>query len=306
MTGKQRMRILLDGGVPDAPPHWELAFQIEDTFFGLTWDPLKEEDFPSPEAKEEAEWLRKLQVFERLIDDVGWGAVPGGYDAKRVRMAKETLGEKALVAGYEGEGVFWMPTGNDMMDFAVRLFERPEELLREAREKCDRAKQALRAMADAGADFFVGTYDFGFNDAPFVSPRHFSELVAPFLAEIVETAHELDRRIILHSDGCLTQVLDQIHATGVDGYQSVDPQGGMDIQDVRRAYPDWLLMGNVACNMLQDAADAKIKESVRYCMTHGGVGKRYIFSTSNCIFRGMPAESYRTMVEEYKRLCPAE
>jgi len=303
MTGKQRMQILLDGGVPDVPPHWELAFQIEETFFGMTWDPLKEEDFPTQEARDEAQWVRKLQVFDRLIEKVGGGAVPGGYDAKRVCMAKEALGSKALVGGYEGEGVFWMPTGNDMMDFAVRLFERPDELQREAREKCDRAKQLLRDMAEAGADFFVGTYDFGFNDAPFVSPKHFSQLVTPYLAEIVETAHELDKKIILHSDGCLTQVLDQLYSTGVDGYQSVDPQGGMDIQKVREDYPDWLLMGNVACNMLQDVNEGKIKESVRTCMTHGGMGKRYIFSTSNCIFRGMPAESYRIMVDEYNRLC---
>lgn len=88
----------------------------------------------------------------------------------------------------------------------------------------------------------------------------------------------------------------------VYGYQSVDPQGHMDIQQVRKQYPDWILMGNVACNMLQDTNDERIRESVRYCMTHGGVGKPYIFSTSNCIFKGMPPESYRTMWGEYKRI----
>jgi len=36
-----------------------------------------------------------------------------------------------------------------------------------------------------------------------------------------------------------------------------------------------------------------------------GVGKRYIFSTSNCIFQGMPPESYRIMLDEYQRLSAA-
>ena len=58
-------------------------------------------------------------------------------------------------------------------------------------------------------------------------------------------------------------------------------------------------MGNVACNMLQDAVEEEIRESVRYCMTHGGIGKPYIFSTSNCIFNGMPPESYKIMLDEY-------
>ncbi len=37
-------------------------------------------------------------------------------------------------------------------------------------------------------------------------------------------------------------------------------------------------------------------------MTHGGIGKPYIFSTSNCIFNGMPTDSYRIMLDEYQRL----
>ncbi len=55
--------------------------------------------------------------------------------------------------------------------------------------------------------------------------------------------------------------------------------------------------------MLQDTDEDKIRESVRYCMKHGGSGRRYIFSTSNCIFKGMPPESYRIMLDEYQRLC---
>jgi hypothetical protein len=52
--------------------------------------------------------------------------------------------------------------------------------------------------------------------------------------------------------------------------------------------------------------ETRIRDSVRYCMTHGGIGKPYIFSTSNCIFNGMPPASYRIMLDEYKRLCKRE
>lgn len=299
--------MLLEGGIPDAPPHWELVFQIPREMFGM--DPAAVADAPygSQAARDDALRGFHLEVGWRLIEECGWAAVPGPnpYDPAGVRATKEALGAHALVPGFEGDGVFWMPSGSGMVDFAVRLFERPQELQEEARRKCDAAKERLRRLADAGADFFVLTYDFGFNDAPFVSPRHFRTLVAPFLTEIVETAHELGRRAILHSDGCLTLILDQLHATGLDGYQSVDPQGGMDIRVVREQYPDWLLMGNVACSLLQDVDEAKIREAVRYCMGHGGVGKRYILSTSNCIFAGMPAESYRLMLDEYRSLIDA-
>lgn len=292
MTGKHKLEAVLNGQIPDSPPHWELVFQIEKEMFGM--DPA--------EIPENDRFTFQLEVEQRLIDEYGWAAVPGRYDADLIEMTKAALGGKALVPAFEGQGVFWMPTGEDMMDFAVRMYERPAELHEEARQKCDRAKKFFKRAVAAGADFFVLTYDFGYNDGPFVSPEQFADLVTPYLTELVQSIHDLDKKVLLHSDGCIKQILDQLYATGLDGYQSVDPQGHMDIRHVREQYPDWILMGNVACNVLQDLDDTRIRESVRYCMTHGGIGKPYIFSTSNCIFKGMPPESYRTMIDEYHRV----
>ena len=307
MTNKDRLQTLLDGGVPDIPPHWELVFQIPEALFGMDPAAVEEKPYVTEADRQAARIAFHNEVAWRLIEDLGWAAVPAWnpYDAEVVRLAKRVFDGRALSPGYEGGGVFYMPNGSDMLDFAVRLHERPEDLRQEARRKCDAAKETLRRLADAGADFFVLTYDFGYNAAPFVSPKHFAWLVAPYLSEIVEQAHDLGKRAILHSDGCLSRILDQIHATGVDGYQSVDPQGGMDIGVVRETYPDWLLMGNVPCSLLQDVEEEPIREAVRTCMALGGVGKRYVLSTSNCIFHGMPPESYRIMLDEYHRLTSA-
>lgn len=303
MTGKDRLQKLLDGGIPDIPPTWELVFQIQDDFWGMDRQAVKSKTYGSETEKQEALWQFDFAVYERCVEELGWAAIPGHYNPEELRFRKRKIGDRALVVGFEGEGVFWMPSGNDMVDFAVRIYEKPEEIQAEARRKCDAAKEIFCRHADAGADFFVGTYDFGFNTQPFVSPEKFAEVVVPYLTELVETAHDLGKKMILHSDGCLTKILDQIYKTGIDGYQSVDPQGFMDIKEVREQYPDWLLMGNVECSMLQDTVEEQIRESVRYCMQYGGVGKPYIFSTSNCIFKGMPVDSYKTMLAEYWKVC---
>ncbi|MBL7076220.1 MAG: hypothetical protein ISS31_02005 [Kiritimatiellae bacterium] len=294
MTGKEKLEMVLNGGVPETPPHWELVFQIEKEMFGVDLEALSEADRQAAQ----------IDVYHRLVDEYDWAAIRGGYGVEEIAGVKKALGHKALIPAYDGGGVFYMPTGGDVMDFVIRLFEQPDELHAEARQKVENAKVYFKQAVDVGADFFVLTYDFGYNDAPFVSPDQYAEFVAPYLTEVVANIHDLGKKAILHSDGCITQILDQIHATGVDGYQSVDPQGHMDIKEVRAQYPDWILMGNVACNMLQDTNQNEIRESVRYCMTHGGVGKPYIFSTSNCIFNGMPPESYKTMWDEYR--CIAE
>jgi len=292
ISGKRALELVLDGHIPPFPPHWELVFQLEREFFGLDLDGAREADRPA----------MQIEIFRRLVDEFGWAAVGAGYDVAAISRVKRALGDQALTVAYEGSGVFWMPTGGNIMDFVIRLYEQRRELHAEARRKCEQAKRFFTDAVDAGADFFVLAYDFGFNDGPFISPDDFRDLVAPYLTELVQAIHELGKKVLLHSDGSLTQILDQLHATGLDGYQSVDPQGHMDIREVRTRYPDWILMGNVPCNLLQDADEPRIREAVRYCMTHGGFGRRYIFSTSNCIFKGMPPDSYRIMLDEYRKL----
>jgi uroporphyrinogen decarboxylase len=281
--------------VPPSPPHGELVFQIEKEMFGIDFDAVPKR----------SRFKARMDVFHRLVDEFDWAAVPGTYDAAELKKMKKAMGRSALVPAFDWVGVFSMPDGGTIMDFCVRLYEDMKGLHAEARQKCDRAIELARHAVDAGADFFVLTYDFGYNDAPFISPEHFAVLVTPYLTEIVQAIHDLGKKAILHSDGCITKLLDQLHGTGLDGYQSVDPQGHMDIREVRRQYPNWILMGNVACNMLQDTNEEKIRESVRYCMTHGGIGMPYIFSTSNCIFEGMPPASYRIIHDEYRRMATA-
>ncbi len=305
MTNKDRLRMVLNGGVPDRPPHFELEFQLGKEMFELDLEAARERDYGSETTRQDALLKLHIELQLRLVEELGYASAYFSYEHDPkwgITEIKKAVGDKALVRVHDWAGVFWMPTGEEMMDFVIKMFEHPEQMHAEARQKCDEARDRIRRQVDAGADFFMLCYDFGFNSGPFVSPAHFAEFVAPYLTEIVATVHDLGSKAILHSDGNINDLLDQIYATGVDGYQSVDPQGHMDIRAVRERFPDWILMGNVHCGMLGDTDEQKIRESVQCCMKHGGVGKRYIFSTSNCIFQGMPAESYRIMLDEYHRI----
>jgi len=300
--------MLLEGQIPDIPPHFELVFQIEKEMFGMDLQKTKDASYGSSAARYDALEKYNIELCAHLVDELGWAAIPALIHAddldpiRAITLLKKALGDRALVFSFNGDGVFWMPAGNEIMDFTVMLFERPDEMHSKAKAKCKAAKELAKRQVDAGVDFIIMNSDFGYNSGPFISPAHFREFITPYMTEIVGVIHDLNTPVILHSDGDLRLLLEQIYSTGVDGYQSVDPQAHMDIKAVREQYPDWLLMGNVACNLLQDTNSQKIREAVRYCMQYGGIGKKYIFSTSNCIFAGMPPESYRIMLDEYKYL----
>ncbi|GAH72220.1 unnamed protein product [marine sediment metagenome] len=117
-----------------------------------------------------------------------WAAVAIPY--RLVKRAKKAFGDKALVYDWNGEGTFWMPTGSDMMDFIVKLFEKRAELFAEAEKKRKKSIELAKRQVDAGADFIITNSDYGYNQGPFISPKHFSELVTPNLAKIVEAIHK--------------------------------------------------------------------------------------------------------------------
>jgi len=302
------MQAVFDGRIPDKVPHFELVFQIPEDIFGLSW-PTREEMHTATSGERERLLERHLDICEHIIDRYEWAAMDlptnlhGFFDAEVIPRAARRFGDRVMLYGFNGNGTYWMPTGGNMVDFAVMLFERPDEAHATAQKKRDASIEFARQQVDKGLDFICINSDYGFNEGPFISPKMFREFVTPYLTEIVAVIHDLGVPAILHSDGDLRQILDQLVSTGLDGYQSVDPQGHMDIAAVKRKYGDRLvLMGNVKTALLQDVDEEPIREAVRYCMTHGKPGGRYIFSSSNCIFKGLPLESYHIMLDEYERM----
>lgn len=308
MNGRQRLQSVFDGRIPDKVPHLELVFQLEEEAFNTTWPSYDEMAQATPRERDQC-LERFFWIWEQIIERYDWAGVPlptnlnGFYEGQVIPEGLRRFGKRVMIFDYNGQGTFWMLPGSEMMDFAVRLFEHPQELHAEARRKRDESIALAKRQVDQGVDFICINSDYGYNQGPFISPRKFAEFVTPYLTEIVAAIHDLGVKTILHSDGDLRLILDQLVSTGLDGYQSIDPQGHMDIAEVKRVYGGRLvLMGNVQASLLQDEDDQRIREGVRYCMTHGKPGGRYIFSSSNCIFKGMPLENYHVMLDEYNQL----
>ena len=308
MNGRERLAAVFGGQIPDKVPHMELVFQLEEEAFKKTWPSYEEVETASP--KERKQLLNRFfEIWELIIDTYDWAGVPlptsffGYFEGEVIPLGQKRFGDRVMIYDWNGQGTFWMLPGTEMMEFVVKLFEHPDELHVEARQKCDDSIALAKRQVDQGVDFICINSDYGYNKGPFISPNMFAEFVTPYLEEIVEAIHQLGVKAILHSDGDLRLILDQLVSTGLDGYQSIDPQGFMDIAKVKQAYGHQLvLMGNVQTSLLQEVNDSLIRESVRYAMKHGKPDGRYIFSTSNCIFKGMPLESYHIMLDEYEKL----
>ncbi|MCL2884005.1 MAG: hypothetical protein FWF49_00790 [Oscillospiraceae bacterium] len=309
MTGHERMVKLLNREPTDIIPHFEMVFQIPEEAFGLSWPTVEECRAASPKEKEVLK-ERYFHIWDLILDTYHWDALPIPYllhgeffEGELMREARDRYADRAMIYDYNGDGTFWMPLGGAAMwDFSMRMFDDREGLHTEAEQKLARSIELGKKQVDAGAEFLVCNSDYAFNDNPFIAPADFAELVTPYLARNVQAFHDLGVKVFLHSDGDLRTILDQLVSTGINGYQSIDPQGNMDIKWVKETYGDKLILwGNVKTSLLQNVDEPAIRESANYCLTHAKPGGGYIFATSNCLFKGMPLESYHIMLDEYNK-----
>ncbi|GAG14343.1 unnamed protein product, partial [marine sediment metagenome] len=144
--------------------------------------------------------------------------------------------------------------------------------------------------------------DYCFNDNPFLSPAMFDDYIGPYLGQLVGEYRRLGLYSIKHTDGNIMPILDRLVAAGPHALHSLDPQGGVDIAEVkRRVGKKVCLIGNVSCGLLDTGTDAECVESVRYALGHGMPGGGYVFSTSNCIYTGMDLKRYELMLDVWRR-----
>jgi uroporphyrinogen decarboxylase len=202
-----------------------------------------------------------------------------------------------------GDATYSIPTGEDMMAFCGRLVDDPAAARDQARRRVETALgRGERLARHGGLDGFALCSDYCFNTGPFFSPDWFDAFVTPFLADLIRGYRQQGWYVIKHTDGNIMPILDRLLLGEPHALHSLDPQGGVDIAEVKRRVGDRVcLIGNVNCGLLDTGTEEECVASARYALEHGMPGGRYIFSTSNCVYTGMSLQRYELILEVWRR-----
>jgi len=152
-----------------------------------------------------------------------------------------------------------------------------------------------QAVRDAGADGVVLGEDLAYNRSTFFSPQQLRECYFPALNQAVHDIHNLGLAVFFHSDGNLKSILDDIAASGVDGLQGLEPEGGMSIPGAREKIGDQLtLWGNLSFDFLSAARTSEEIEEVLRALTVKSKSKLIIGSCGGLV-SGMNVETVQRL-----------
>jgi len=202
-----------------------------------------------------------------------------------------------------GDATYGIPGGQNMSEWCAWLYENRQAAHDEARRRVDAALQRGRRFAEhGGLDGFALCADYCFNDGPFLPPAMFSEYVTPYLRDLIAGYREMGFYVIKHTDGNIVPIIEDLVSCRPHALHSLDPQGGVDIAEVKRLYGDRVaLCGNVNCGLMDTGTDEEVIESARYALRHGMPGGGFIFCTSNCVYTGMSLARYELILDVWRR-----
>jgi uroporphyrinogen decarboxylase len=78
-------------------------------------------------------------------------------------------------------------------------------------------------------DAFWFYEDMGFKQRPFMSPAMYGALLQPGHALLFDYAHQRDRKVIVHSCGCVEKLVPGLVEAGMDCLQAMEVKAGMDM-----------------------------------------------------------------------------
>ncbi|MHA1342723.1 MAG: uroporphyrinogen decarboxylase family protein [Promethearchaeota archaeon] len=163
-------------------------------------------------------------------------------------------------------------------------------------------KACYMSYMDAGAEVFIESGDLAYKTRPMMSPKKFYEVLLPAYKKITDAVHERGGKIVLHTDGHITPLLDFIVDCGFDGLHSLEPTAGVDLALVKKKVGNKLcLMGNIdVAHVLVEGTKKEVYDAVKYAIKTAGNGGGFIVSAAN-MHPGVKVQNLRWMVDATRK-----
>jgi uroporphyrinogen decarboxylase len=138
--------------------------------------------------------------------------------------------------------------------------------------------------------------DIAYNSGPMVPPRIYRKYLFPWWKDIASLCQKHDLPLLLHSDGNLYTLIDELLEIGLNALHPIQPEA-MDLAYLKKKYGGRLcLIGNVEVHKLSTADREDIRRIVAERLRIGAPRGGYCLGSSNTIAHYVKLENYIEMI----------
>lgn len=254
---------------------------------------------PFRDVAEAREYL--LRKTERLLQ------VPFDAQEERERFHRhmrslQSLVGETVIIDYSIEVGFctcWSKLGLELFSY---LCHEDSQVVSDHIEAVTSANiRRLHAIADPGlSPVVLIAEDFASKGGPIFSPAFLRKEHFPRVRRLTEAWHSHGIKVLYHSDGNWKSVIPDLVACGVDGFYCLEPSLGMDIVQLRNAWPKHVWAGGLdGVDLMERGRPEEVKREVhRQILETDALNRGGIFiDSSSEINPPIKAENFRAMVE---------
>ena len=283
-----------------------VALGIDVVFFneGSPINPFPRERAGSKsEARWETEYKTAADLKRYKVEIPDYREVSAAY-VPFMRQSIEALSPEVMLVDQHPTGLEIVLYHIGLQTFSLAIYDAPGEVER----ILDEADEYCRVYAQAYADYSLSPAcqiggDIAYKGGPMFSLDFLRKQFFPRLTRQLEPFKQAGIKVVYHSDGDVTDIIDGLIEAGVDALNPIEPTSGMDMAAIKKRYgKNLVLIGNVDANVMTLGTPEDVEREVKRCIAEAAAGGGLFIDTgAGELMPWYPLENVVAMCEAVHR-----
>jgi uroporphyrinogen decarboxylase len=251
-------------------------------------------------------WPIMLQTDVPIKSRQDWEnyRMPDPRTPLRTRMIQDAVRanepEIAVIAGFLGPFTmaYWYLT--DLATLSLLVYDDPALIDEMNAAYVKWALESVRiAYDEGGIDAFALADDWGGSAGLLMSPFQLRRFFVKPFTEIVQGMRRFGVPVMMHNDGNLWEVMDDLVASGINAFHPVERAAGMDLAKIKARYgPTLCPIGNInnKTTMVSGTPEDVRREALE-CLRIAAPGGGYVLATDHSLHDDIPLANIRSYIE---------
>lgn len=255
-------------------------------------------------------WPIMIQVDVPIKTREDWKnyTLPNPQAPHRTKIIKDAIkaneDDLAIIVGFLGPFTMMYWYFMDLATVSLTIYDDPGLITEICDAYTEWVIESAQIAYNAGAiDVFNISDDWGGTISLLMAPKHLREFFVKPFGDIVRGLRKFNIPVLMHNDGRIWDVLDDLVNTGINGFHPIEKAAGMDLAKVKERYKGRLcLIGNInnKTTMVTGTAEDVKKEALE-CLKIAAPGGGYILATDHSLHDDIPTENVYAYIETAKK-----
>jgi len=272
-------------------------------YFGLDrhdgyWLSPRGDDCPRP-SHHGAGIIKDENDYERLHDKI--------FCRDKIKIALEKIKDdkpnhESGITPYSltVDGYFWFPRSLlGIEGHLTAFYDRPELMRRINRDQTDFSLEFINeALKIIKPEFMSVAEDMSYNHGPMISKEFYDIFMKPYYLQIIPVMKEYGAKVLIDTDGFCEPMIPWYIEAGVDGVLPLERMSGVDINRIRREFPEFIMMQGYDKTALMDKGEDAIRDEFERIFPVMKSGW-FLPSVDHQTPPGVPLKVYKRYVEMF-------